>query len=121
MVSDKELKLRYDSLYSLGMAKSKDGFVFQEITIENIIITDASNSEWTRLLDTTCELIILRKGRLEPSKKTDKEKLQDFIRSLGHITGPELMEKQSEEILKGSLILIHQARRYLIEGIKNLK
>lgn len=76
--------------------------------------TDTLDQKEVQLLSTFVDDSIAKKSR------PDKEKLQDFIKSLGQITGPEVESKEATEILSSTLHIIHEATLFLTDQIKSI-
>lgn len=112
---------RYSELFALGMCKNWIGFTFQDIAIDMDVVNELPESEWVETLEQLKISIDSKKRSLDNSAKSDREKLQDFIKSLGQITGPELKDVEHQHILDGSLDLIRCAREFVIESLEKLE
>lgn len=112
---------RQKHLFSLGMAKTASGFCFRTLLVNTIFIEQMNDLEWQVFSDFIFRTIVaMKKESANESaiiEATDKEKLQNFCKSLGQITGPELREERSRTHLEYALFTIGQARENLQEEV----
>ncbi len=108
---------RFTQLYALGMSKTLNGFAFNNVGIHIQTVNDLPDEEWTETLEQLKLSVNNLKQSISNITKSDREKLEDFIKSLGNVTGPELREKESQLILEGALHFIRMAREYIQESI----
>lgn len=112
---------RYTKLFSLGMSKNWLGFSFHDIGINKTVVDQLSEEEWNETLEQLTISVETKKRSLESKNKSDHEKLEDFVKSLGQITGPELKDAEARATLEGALHLIKTARDYVVEQLQKQK
>lgn len=135
---DEKIKQRKTSLFALGMAANGNNFLFHECEIWLESIIDSTDVEWSIALDRVTNEISLIKARIakeaEDKKaadakafdeaeaalvkkiealRPDKEKLQNFIKSLSQITGPEVQSKEALGILEMALSQLKDTIRFV--------
>lgn len=112
---------RHKHLFSLGMAKTASGFCFRTLLVNNLFIEQMDSLEWQVFMDFVFRMVITMKKESANApalvELSDKDKLQNFCKSLGQITGPELREERNKSHLEFALFTIGQARENLQEEV----
>ena len=134
MASEETIQEREKSLFKLGFARYALGFTAFGVIISDEKIRLLSERGWNqtfRELEIDVEKAkadhVTIPGEVakifppEPGEyKTEKQKMEDFCKSLAQITGPEITDPQLLHILDTALVQIKETRIHIRELLKNV-
>ncbi|MDQ3047663.1 MAG: hypothetical protein M3R27_08960 [Bacteroidota bacterium] len=113
---------RSQQLHGIGMAMVSTGFLYRNHHVLFRDVAEKNDEEWVDYFTSIAKLVNKSRERVATDmqmastllmrKKTDKELMKDFSRSLAQITGPELESEEARLMLKHTLILIHEAKLF---------
>lgn len=138
------IKSRKTALFALGMSETADAFVFgayrvfikeiEETTAWDNLYTKASGivSDIKAAIENEMKIMSEQKQKDEDERiakeaarlealRPDEEKLKDFVRSLGNITGPELSTEEGRGILEHAISQIRDTQAFIRESLNALR
>lgn len=119
------IRKREKQLFDLGFARYALGFTTLGIFISDNDIRISNDNTWNDLFENAkMEVEALRKdadpSQRPPLQKSDKEKMEDFVRSLGQITGPEITDPKILHILDHALVQLKETRAFIKLSLKTM-
>lgn len=143
-IREEKINSRKTALFNLGMAATADGFVFGDFMISMKSIEETEN--WDHHYNETAQKVSALKSKRDEELKAkaeqeqkeaqerrekeaarlealrpDEEKLNDFVRSLGNITGPELSTEEGRGILEHAISQIRDTQAFIRESLNALR
>jgi hypothetical protein len=97
----------------------------EEGGVNEILNNSNMNLSYIKSLRSKKEQEVKQSDPLEVAQKflereRDKDQLNDFVKSLSQITGPELTDPECREILDSALVCIHTITMGIKEGVENI-
>lgn len=116
-----EMQKRRSQLFNIGMAETKGGFRQGDLFITTEQIETYTDDHFSSIIFGFDSKIKIRLHQSTKNKKSDEEKMSDFIKSLEQITGPEITHPSMAIILEGQLQIIKTARDFGKQEMGKLK
>jgi hypothetical protein len=143
-IHEEKVKSRKTALFNLGMAFTVHAFVFgdYEISFEFVEKSDDWDTFYALASETVAEIKAKKEAELKAAAereqkeaqdrkekeaarlealRPDEEKLNDFIKSLGNITGPELQTEEGRGILEHAISQIRDTQTFIRESLSALR